>query len=62
MIADTTEIRIARYRWQADEARSRADQVTYTKTFALLLEVADQWDRLAELEQKLPQASFKDAQ
>jgi len=60
VIADTSETRIARYRRKADEARTRADQVTDAKTFTLLLEAADTWDRLAELERMLPQVSFKD--
>jgi hypothetical protein len=55
MSADTFKSRITLYRRQADETRSKAGQVADGSTRALMEEVAEAWDRLAELEKKDPQ-------
>ena len=50
----TPEDRQARYRMRADAARIKADRLPDCKTREVMLEVADTWDRLADLETKTP--------
>jgi hypothetical protein len=51
------EARIANYKRLAGEARSKADETTDVAFRAILLEAAETWDKLAELEQKSASAS-----
>ena len=51
------EARIAHYRRQAEEARSKADETTDVTLRAILMEAAETWDKLAELERKSAAAS-----
>ena len=51
------EARIAHHKRLAEEARSKADETTDATYRAILLEAAESWDRLAELEQKSAAAS-----
>jgi hypothetical protein len=53
----TLEARIAHHKRLAEEARSKADETTDATYRAILLEAAESWDRLAELEQKSAAAS-----
>jgi len=46
------EARIAHHKRLAEEARSKADETTDATYRAILLEAAETWDKLAELEQK----------
>ena len=46
------EARIAHYKRQAEEARSKADETTDATLRTILMETAERWDRLAELERK----------
>lgn len=52
MTFQTSEERIADYRRQADDARRKAGRATDPSARNALLEVADAWDRLAELERQ----------
>ena len=54
--AETSESRIAHYRKQAAKARSEAAKIADDTSRALMIEVADAWDRLAELEVPWPPA------
>ena len=51
------EARIAHYRRQAEEARSEADETADVTLRAILMEAAETWDGLAELEPKSAAAS-----
>ena len=52
------EARIAHYRRQAEEARSKADETTDVTLRAILMEAAETWDKLAELERKSASATL----
>ena len=54
MTVQTPADRIALYRERADEARSQAERFPQTEAREVLLEVAATWDRLADLEGKMP--------
>jgi hypothetical protein len=54
MTTQTSEDRIALYRARAGEARSKADRFTEAEYRKVLLEVAATWERLADLEGKIP--------
>ena len=55
--ARALEARIAHYKRQAEEARSKANETTDATLRTILMETAEMWDRLAELEQKSASAS-----
>ena len=55
--ARALQARIAHYKRLSADARSKADETTDVALRAILLEAAETWDRLAELEQKSASAS-----
>ena len=55
MTDEASETRIAHYRQRAIEARSMAALAADPSARAILLDVANSWDRLAGLEKKMSQ-------
>ena len=55
MNTQTSHERIALYRQRADQARRKAEKFMDDKARDVLFEVADTWDRLADLEARVPQ-------